>query len=395
MHRYLFFLIAYLTFTLCINAQYSSAPYMQDNTPYKANKIENKQPNMAVVNIQQISLGNGIQVYKDIDKNTFLTGDYLIQIFREFYALATFNKGLLQNQYEEYRSKSLSKKLNYKNGLLEGEQFTFYPEGPKRSITNYQNGKILSSTSFHDNGSTQETELYDEFGSRNGPQITYDSNGKKTKERNYVHGSIQGKSVEYTDAITTIMYYNNERPEGEFKVLYANGKPKTEGEYSAITGNKEGIWSNYFENGLPESEISYSNDRQDGSSKQYFGNGKLQYDIEYKNGKRDGKYLEYSESPHSLVMEASYADGKLDGIFKSYNEGQIWRDCIYKNGKLISEKQYLNGKISVLKMLNEYGDLVNVKTYDSTGKTNYQNKQYKKNHVVRLVEDDYGIIDVE
>lgn len=395
MIRYIVFIALFCFFLPTVHAQFFGGPTMDDGKTYKANKIVNKQPDFSVVNIQQISLGNGVQVYKDIDKRMYISGDYYIQIYPSLYALATFNKGILQKDYQEYRDKSLDKKYFYKNGLLEGVQETFYTEGGKRSVSQYKNGIILSRTDFHQNGQIAQDEKYDEQGRRNGVIVAYDSDGKKKSESNYGHGSLQGRSVEYDkDGATKVTYYKDSRAEGEYKLIYANGKTKTEG-LNNSNSNKEGKWTEYYDNGNLKNEIFYTDGIKDGVDIAYYENGKIKSSAEYKKGLKNGAYKEYNESPYVLLTESSYKDDRLDGIYKGYNEGKIWRDCIYKDGKLISEKQYLNGVLSVLKMLDQYGNLVDVRKYDAAGKSTYQNKSYKKNKDVRLVEDDYGIIDID
>ena len=394
MIRYFLLLFLPLIFALHVKAQFWGAPSMEDEA-YKANKIVNKQPDLTVVNLQQFSLGNGVQVYKDIDKNIYLSGDYYIQINMNLYALATFNKGLLNGSYEEYRYKNISKRYNYKNGLQEGEQITFYSEGNKRSTTNYKKGVRLSMTNLHENGQLEDTETYDELGQRNGTVISYDNTGKVKNETTYVHGSMQGKSIDYNpDGTTKIAYYKDSKPEGVYQMLYTNGKTKTEG-LNNNNSNKTGKWTDFYESGNLKSEIYYTDGIMDGSAILYYENGKIASATEYKQGKKNGKYEEYNESPYLLLVESNYKDDRLDGIYKGYNEGKIWRDCIYTNGKLVYEKQYLNGKISVLRMLDASDRMVDVKKYDTSGKSTYQNKGYKKNSAMQLVEDDYGIIDIE
>lgn len=377
-------------------AQYEGGIALNDGV-YKGHKIVNNQPEPAITQIKQVSLGNGIQVYMDADKQSYLNDTYYIMLGGGggLYGIANIEKGLLHGEYLVFSRGTLWRKMMYNRGLLEGKRYEYHDNGLERLVIDYRQSIPQQSIMYHSNGQVQETGSFDEFGLKHGQMITYDENGRIVGELNYLNGSLDGKSMKYNNlGQKETKHYKNGILEGEYQLLHKNGKVKLEGNYDDKS-ERTGKWTEYNEDGYLKSVIHYDEGMQHGTTTIYFDNGKIKSYGEFKLGKENGKVQEYEENPHRLIAEATYKEGYLDGEYKAYNEGLLWRDCIYKEGKLISEKQYLNGKIHILRMLDESGNLVDVRKYDTSGKSVYKNQKYRKHDAVRLVEDDFGIIDVE
>lgn len=396
MHKRLFILYILLSCILFpLHSQFEGGISLNDGI-YKGYKVVNEQPEASITQIKQISLGNGIQVYMDADKQSYLDGTYYMLLGGGggLHGIAKFSKGLLHGEYLVYSRGDLWRRMTYNRGLLEGKRYEYYENGLERSVTDYKKSIAQRTIRYHSNGQVQETISFNEFGLKHGPVITYDENGRVIGESNYEHGSLNGKSMGMLHGdLQEIKHYNHSILEGEYQLIYKNGQIKTQGFYDSKS-ERTGEWKEYNEDGSLKSIVHYDKGLQNGPSTDYFNNGKIKSFGEYKQGKKHGKIQEYEENPHRLISEATYKDGILDGEYKAYNEGLLWRDCIYKEGKMISEKQYLNGKIHILKMLDESGNLVDVRKYDTTGKSVYQNQKYRKHDAVRLVEDESGIIDV-
>ena len=121
-------------------------------------------------------------------------------------------------------------------------------------------------------------------------------------------------------------------------------------------GIRHGYYTQYYPNGALKSHLNYQNGMPTGTDRLYKATGQLilQYRYEkkrltiesyYQNGKRDtveiyvnglldGKYIRYFDDGQVEVL-ASYKAGRLNGLIKSFN----------KNGKILSENNYLNRKI--------------------------------------------------
>ena len=66
------------------------------------------------------------------------------------------------------------------------------------------------------------------------------------------------------------------------------------------SGQKDGVWTNYFDNGLISNQGKYKKGIKVGSWKEYYYNGKIKLDINYdEKGTKNGLYQEF------------YANGKL------------------------------------------------------------------------------------
>lgn len=396
MHKRLLLLTVFL-FCILVSSfsQYDGSIAVKDGT-YKGYRMKNNQPETEITQVKQISLGNGVQVYMDAEKQNYLNGSYSVFLDggESLYGVAQFDKGLLHGEYLLYSRGRLWRKMTYNRGLLEDERYEYFDNGQVESVADYKKSILQQSVRYYSNGQIKEMNSFDEVGLRHGPLILYDSRGVVTKEANYVHGRLHGKSMTHTSAgFQEISHYENGILMGEYQLLYPNGKVKEEGTYDK-KNERSGKWTEYTEVGSLKSVSHYEKGELEGSFITYYKEEKIESYREYKQGKEDGKVQEYEENPHRLKSDATYKNGRLDGEYKAYNEGALWRDCIYKEGKLIFEKQYFNGKVAILRMMDESGLLVDVRRYDTSGKSVYTNEKYRKHENVRLVEDEFGIIDV-
>ena len=141
-------------------------------------------------------------------------------------------------------------------------------------------------------------------------------------------------------------------------------------------------------------EDDYLNGQLNGERKMYYDNGNIRSVETYKNNELNGKRIDYDESKR-ISYEYTYLNGKFDGIYKAYNDGKLWRECLYLIGEIIREKEYKNGKINVLRLIDSSGKLVDVQEYDADGNPVKRNKEYKKHASITLKEDASGIIDIE
>jgi antitoxin component YwqK of YwqJK toxin-antitoxin module len=96
-------------------------------------------------------------------------------------------------KWNENRSK---KEYNYKNGELEGKQYTYYPNGRKHKVENYINGiKEGKQYKYYQTGALYAEENYTN-GELNGEQYEYYGNNKILSIQNYANG-IPGELIKY------------------------------------------------------------------------------------------------------------------------------------------------------------------------------------------------------
>tara|TARA_Y100000031_G_C8030848_1_gene297052 strand:- start:63 stop:557 length:495 start_codon:yes stop_codon:yes gene_type:complete len=163
---------------------------------------------------------------------------------------------------------------------------------------------------------------------------------------------------------------NEKIKDGLHTEWYDNGRKEKEGTYK--NGKKDGKWTTYYENGQIHFELNYkdyttsydsvrkklivhgkryvinvwSKDGEllvkDGNGKwtSYYENGEIERERNYKDGKEDGKWTSYYENGH-LMHEENYKDGELDGKKTSYySAGQIEKVEEYKDGTLLKETKF-------------------------------------------------------
>lgn len=145
----------------------------------------------------------------------------------------------------------------------------------------------------------------------------------------------------------------NDKPNGEFKYYYSNGKLKAltvyadsgrkaqtimffnngkknaEGIY--IDKKKDGHWIYYGTNEVKISEENYKNGIKEGTWKYYYDDGKINRVENYKNNLLDGESLDYY-ADSILKLKCTFLNNKLNGKYQYfYNSGKILLTGSYKN----------------------------------------------------------------
>ncbi len=145
---------------------------------------------------------------------------------------------------------------------------------------------------------------------------------------------------------------------------YAPDQVVEEGDY--VSGKKEGIWKQYWNNGKVKSEITYKGNLQMGYAKIYYKNGTVSEEGIWLNGKWEGNYKYYYENGQ-VSHDWNFVGGKREGVQKYYFEnGQINYDGEWKNG----------AENGVLKEYNEEGQLVAEKAFNDGKMDEAQSKFY-------------------
>ncbi len=151
------------------------------------------------------------------------------------------------------------------NGFLNGTFLIYYPDGKLEATREYKKGKPHgSSTYYYANGQVSMTAPY-KNGQVHGTSHLYYQNGNIEWTKGYRNGKLHGERIAwdstgvllegqhtfqiapYSEATFTVIC-NNGRPEGDFKVIYPDGKVSFTGKY--VNGLPDGEWIYYERTGL-------------------------------------------------------------------------------------------------------------------------------------------------
>ena len=98
----------------------------------------------------------------------------------------------------------------------------------------------------------------------------------------------------------------NGKKEGPWVTYWTNGRVWVKGDYK--NGEREGPWVFYYDNGQLHMKGDFKNGEEEGPLVVYYENGRLSFKGNYKNGEKDGPWVYYHED--GTVNE------ELDGIYE-------------------------------------------------------------------------------
>ncbi len=291
-----------------------------------------------------------------------------------------YDSGLMINQWETYFENGQKQIItNYTKGLKNGNETKWYSSGAIQSECTYitkpytdanssnrynlDNERVDQLKRIGANGSTyyaNRTQNYITLFDKK--RISYFESGQKSLEYNYSNGMREGtfkewhnngklKSIqEYKNNVINgknYSYFYNGKPhqlfteykilnnrydyniyEGKYEIYYTDGKPQIIGNYKK--GKLQGLYTQYYENGIKRSETNYIDGLKTGEEKYWHTNGKI-------NNINTYKYFKINDTPYS----------QLEGIVMAYNSnGNVTQKSFYKNGKIngLREEWHTNGK---------------------------------------------------
>ncbi len=174
-------------------------------------------------------------------------------------------------------------------------------------------------------------------------------------------------------------YFINDKPVGEFKRYYEDGKPKsilifskdgTKADASLFYQNgfiaskgiylnqmKEGKWLFFSttDEGVLISDEEYLNDNRNGITRTFYPDSTAAEIINYKNGIKNGEWIKYYPDG-SVTFRTNYVNGKLNGNFEAFFEdGKLEVSGRYKYG-LRDGLWLINNKDGSPRFRVEYAD---------------------------------------
>ena len=117
---------------------------------------------------------------------------------------------------------------------------------------------------------------------------------------------------------------------------YLGGKPKIEGFYK--DGERDGLWTSWYENGQKSFEGTFKNKKRDGLWTSWYENGRKKSEKTFNDGE-EGLYTEWYPNG-KLYNEKNYKNG--NETFYFYDGGK-YSESLYKNGLFIITEWYENG----------------------------------------------------
>ncbi|MDB4598118.1 hypothetical protein OAI40_02765 [Candidatus Pseudothioglobus singularis] len=113
---------------------------------------------------------------------------------------------------------------------------------------------------------------------------------------------------------------------------YASGQKLSEGLW--MNGKKEGVWTEWYENGQIKSQESYKENVWHGKHNYWYESGqKLKESIDI-NGLYEGLWVTWHENGQKWE-QGNYRKEKKEGLWTKWDEnGQITSQENYKDGKL-------------------------------------------------------------
>jgi len=212
---------------------------------------------------------------------------------------------------------------------------------------------------YHLNKSIKEIIPLDK-GTVSGTFKSYFDNGQIKEEIQYLDGEQTGERTEYYEnGKKKFSITKSQSPKGNLHShFFENGNPKSTEIYISEY-DRDGKWIQYYSNGQIKSETEFINLeffvqncwRADGTQIMKEGTGIYinEYSLwdgliqrteqEYLNYKKHGKQYSYNNDKLTLYQEM--ADGKENGMTKSYDEnGNLKYEVFYDNGVEKSRKDY-------------------------------------------------------
>ncbi len=248
------------------------------------------QDKIEIADIVMNNLGDDqMYAHKRDEAKTPLNGKVrIITGFTTEYIDAEFKNGYGINKWEYYRKNKLTISVNLKDGYMDGEFTEFYPSGDIKEKGRYIKGqKDGTWETLKSDGIIKQTEVFEK--GEKIKTITYYTDGKVDRERNFKNGKEHGIDKQYTW-------------EGDLKSEknYVNGKQvgKQTQYYSSNQSNFVQI-SNYNDKGQLDGEFTET----------FADNKAVKTKGQYKEGRKTGKWV-YGY-PHKLYKEEIYEDGKL------------------------------------------------------------------------------------
>jgi antitoxin component YwqK of YwqJK toxin-antitoxin module len=174
------------------------------------------------------------------------------------------------------------------------------------------------------------------LGKKDGVWREYFNTGALSKLDEFKTGLRNGVSLRlsFLGQVQEDACYKNDTLHGTRTTYTNNGRVKT---LENFTGGKpDGSYKSYYDDQVLQEESTYKMGVRDGVSHWYFKNGKPSAEYHYTNGRLNGSVMEFEDNG-MLKSEGQYTNNEEDGEWKIYENGELVKRIIYRNGIVIKE----------------------------------------------------------
>ena len=174
-------------------------------------------------------------------------------------------------------------------------------------------------------------------GLRHGHYIEFWPGGKKKLEGEYNNGQRQGLWTGWYDTgqKQSICSYQDGKSHGHSVVYYSNGNKQEEGDYRE--DQQDGPWITWYENGQKKTAVHFIDNKPVGRTVSWYDTGQKKSEQEYNlQHKETGHWIYYFKSG-KIQGKGDYRNGEMDGTWREWDEdGKILREKTYRYGDVVS-----------------------------------------------------------
>ena len=224
----------------------------------------------------------------------FLTFSITLLFAENAYTQNTYNKtdkhGRRQGKWIEYHDNGqIRYKGQFKNNEPIGE-FLYYSEA----------GTLIAKNKYQKNTDVTENEIYS-------------SDGDIIAKGNYINKKKQDKWEYFSEedgSLILVENYHNGLLVGK-SVAYLTGTQIVIEETEYSNGMRHGLYSRFYDNGVPMIEATYKDDKLNGSYVHYYLNGMVKEEGSFKDGSKIGEWKIY-DIEGNLISTDNYLDYNPD-----------------------------------------------------------------------------------
>ncbi|MDQ3046079.1 MAG: toxin-antitoxin system YwqK family antitoxin, partial [Bacteroidota bacterium] len=261
-----------------------------------------------------------------------------------------------------YENGKVSSEGMMRDGKPDGYWKTYSQTGALKSEGNRKNFQLDSTWKFYNEAGKLAFEFNYKEGKKTGPKKTYDAKeGHLTLTENFENDVKLGNSVVYYKdgkVKQTIPFLSGKEDGAGFEYApdstvitltqYKMGFVQREEKINRRDGKnlKQGMWKEFYPNGIVKNEVKYSDDLMNGYYKEYSPKGSLLNTTKYINGAIQTNVpelakLDVKTSYHEggmVKFTGTYKDGVAEGIHREFSpEGKVIAAKVYVEGVLTGE----------------------------------------------------------
>lgn len=202
---------------------------------------------------------------------------------------------------------------NFKNGLLDGLQYSLDNSGLVNEILNYNNGNLIEKIEVNDKEKFLDLFSNENRSSkRNGKYILHAKN--ETSIFNLKNGLFEGTKWIYDDndryenpILLSVENFQDSHHLGEQVFFHEDGNIMLIEYYQNIYDSisEKSTWFDYDENGNLVSERNFRRNKKDGKHL-FYENGKLYKELSYREGKLFGPSIYHKEDGSKIIIDYEF-----------------------------------------------------------------------------------------